>query len=76
MGIGLTLVFYVSHVRVWAVPVRNAKGSLELWFGGTVNRNRDAFEETFRELTTKIEARLTAASEEHSAAELPALAAK
>jgi cytochrome c biogenesis protein len=76
MGIGLTLVFYVSHVRVWVVPVRNAKGRLELWFGGTANRNRDAFEEMFRELTTKIEARLTAASEEHSAAELPALVAK
>jgi cytochrome c biogenesis protein len=76
MGIGLTLVFYVSHVRVWVVPVRDAKGRLELWFGGTANRNRDAFEETFRELTEKIEARLTTAGEERSAEEMASLAAK
>ncbi len=58
MGIGLTLVFYVAHTRFWAVPVREATGKLTLWIGGTANRNRDAFEERFSELTGKIESEL------------------
>jgi cytochrome c biogenesis protein len=77
MGIGLTLVFYVSHVRVWVVPVKNAKGRLELWLGGTANRNRDAFEETFREVVAKIEARLTPAEHaERPVAEVVTMATK
>ena len=77
MGIGLTLVFYVSHVRVWVVPVKNAKGRLELWLGGTANRNRDAFEETFREVVAKIEARLTPAERaERPVAEVVTMATK
>jgi cytochrome c biogenesis protein len=76
MGIGLALVFYVAHARVWAVPVRNAKGHLELWVGGTANRNRDAFEETFRELTAKIETRLASCGEQQPTAEIVTLAAK
>jgi cytochrome c biogenesis protein len=55
MGIGLTFVFYVAHTRFWAVPVRDARGKLWLWMGGTANRNRDAFEQRFRELAEKIE---------------------
>jgi hypothetical protein len=55
MGIGLTFVFYVAHTRFWAVPARDARGKLWLWVGGTANRNRDAFEQRFRELTEKIE---------------------
>lgn len=58
MGIGLTFVFYISHTRFWAVPVTDAKGKLRLWVGGTANRNRDAFELRFQELTGKIEAEL------------------
>jgi cytochrome c biogenesis protein len=76
MGIGLALVFYVAHARVWAVPVRTAKGQLELWVGGTANRNRDAFEETFRELTAKIETRLVSCGEQQPTAEIVTLAAK
>jgi cytochrome c biogenesis protein len=55
MGLGLTLVFYVAHVRLWAIPLRDARGKLWLWVGGTANRNRDAFEQRFRDLTEKIE---------------------
>jgi cytochrome c biogenesis protein ResB len=54
MAIGLTFVFYVIHVRLWVVPVRNANGSLQLWVGGTANRNRDAFEQTFKKLVEEI----------------------
>jgi cytochrome c biogenesis protein len=58
MGIGLTFVFYVAHTRFWAVPVRNASGVLTLWVGGTVNRNRDAFQERFRDVSEQIEIEL------------------
>jgi cytochrome c biogenesis protein len=58
MGIGFAFVFYVAHTRFWAVPVRGASGALTLWVGGTVNRNRDAFQERFREVTEHIEREL------------------
>jgi cytochrome c biogenesis protein len=54
MGIGLTFVFYVSHVRFWVFPVADRDGKLSLWVGGTSNRNRDAFEAHFKDLTEKI----------------------
>ena len=50
MAIGLTFVFYVVHMRFWVVPVRDARGQLALWVGGTANRNRDAFEVKFKKL--------------------------
>jgi cytochrome c biogenesis protein len=67
MGIGLSFVFYVAHVRFWAVPVRDSRGKPSLWIGGAANRNRDAFEQRFRELTEKIEAEVKAqvAAERH-----------
>jgi cytochrome c biogenesis protein len=58
MGIGLTFVFYVAHTRFWAVPVRSASGVFTLWVGGTVNRNRDAFQERFLSVTEQIELEL------------------
>jgi len=64
MGIGLSFVFYVAHVRFWAVPVRDARGKLSLWVGGTANRNRDAFEQRFCDLTKKIEAEVKAQIDE------------
>jgi hypothetical protein len=45
------------------VPVRGASGALTLWVGGTVNRNRDAFQERFREVTEQIERELKSATE-------------
>lgn len=58
MAIGLTFVFYVIHVRYWVVPVKDARGNLALWIGGAANRNRDAFEQTFKRLVERIEQEL------------------
>jgi cytochrome c biogenesis protein len=58
MAIGLTFVFYVSHVRLWVVPARNSGGQLTLWVGGTANRNRDAFELKFKHLVEQIQKEL------------------
>jgi len=63
MGIGLGLVFYVAHTRFWVVPVSDANGRLTLWVGGTANRNRDAFEQRFQDLTQTIDEQLQALSE-------------
>jgi cytochrome c biogenesis protein len=58
MGIGLGFVFYASHTRIWAVPAKNASGALTLWLGGTANRNREAFNEKFSDITKDIEKEL------------------
>jgi len=59
LGVGLAFVFYVVHMRFWAVPVRDEKtGLFTLWIGGTANRNRDAFEQRFDELIEAIEKEL------------------
>ena len=56
MGIGLAFVFYVVHMRFWAVPVRDERtGQISLWVGGSTNRNRDAFEQRFAELVEAVE---------------------
>jgi cytochrome c biogenesis protein len=60
MAIGLTFVFYVVHVRMWAVPVHDAQGKLALWIGGTANRNRDAFEQKFKLIVEAVEKELRA----------------
>jgi len=70
MAIGLTFVFYVVHVRYWVVPVQDGRGNLALWIGGSANRNRDAFEQTFKRLVERIEKELKPKFEE--AAEKPA----
>jgi cytochrome c biogenesis protein len=62
MAIGLTFVFYVAHVRLWVVPVTDARGNCLLWVGGTANRNRDAFEEKFKQLVGQIEKELKTTS--------------
>lgn len=74
MGIGLTIVFYLAHTRIWAVPVREAKGKLTLWVGGTANRNREAFEQRFRELTERVTAELNAQKETPSLAQIASIA--
>jgi ResB protein required for cytochrome c biosynthesis len=58
MAIGLTFVFYVIHMRFWVVPVQDARGSVTLWVGGTANRNRDAFEDTFKKFVAQIQKEL------------------
>jgi cytochrome c biogenesis protein ResB len=70
MGIGLAFVFYVVHMRFWALPVRDAKtGKYSLWIGGSANRNKDAFEQRFNDLVALVKQELktipkTAASEQ------------
>ena len=55
MVVGLAFVFYVVHVRIWVVPVSDPQtGKNSLWIGGSVNRNRDAFEERFQDLVTAV----------------------
>ncbi len=73
MAIGLTFVFYVVHVRIWVVPVKAADGSRALWIGGSANRNRDAFESTFKKLVEQIQKELkleSAAPAERQAASI------
>ncbi len=75
MGIGLSFVFYVVHIRFWLVPVRDAKtGKFSLWIGGTANRNRDAFAQRFSDLVAGVEKELktiAAGNDEKTAAHEP-----
>jgi cytochrome c biogenesis protein len=63
MGLGLVVVFYLVHSRVWVVPVRSEGGKLQLWVGGTANKNKDAFEHRFTELVKQIESELNISSQ-------------
>ena len=54
MAIGLTFVFYIAHQRFWVVPVLDSRGQLALWVGGAANRNREAFEDKFKQLVEQI----------------------
>lgn len=55
MGIGLAAVFYLAHARIWVAILRNQRGELSLWIGGSANRNKDAFEERFGKLVEEIQ---------------------
>jgi cytochrome c biogenesis protein len=76
MGLGLVVVFYLVHVRVWAAPVRNADGSLVLWIGGMANRNQDVFERRFREIVKEIESEVKAANGSSAPAQTHSLAGR
>jgi cytochrome c biogenesis protein len=58
MGFGLFVVFYLVHSRIWIVPVRDARGQVQLWIGGAANKNKDAFEQRFGDVTKKIESEI------------------
>ncbi len=62
MGLGLAVVFYLVHTRIWVVPVRDAQGRLQLWIGATANKNKYAFEERFRDLVKELDSELKAAA--------------
>lgn len=63
LGVGLAFVFYVIHMRFWAVPVRDERtGLYSLWIGGSANRNRDAFEQRFDELLAAVEREIQGSS--------------
>jgi cytochrome c biogenesis protein len=76
MGLGLALVFYFVHMRVWAVPVRDARGKLQLWIGGTSNKNKDAFEHRFRDVVAQIESELRTSAASGAESSVPALTGK
>jgi cytochrome c biogenesis protein len=74
MAAGLASVFYMVHVRLWAVVVRDARGGLTLWVGGTANKNKDVFEERFQELMERIRRELKAQAKPRSSEPVASLA--
>lgn len=51
--IALCSVFFFSHQRAWAVIEPDAKGS-KIYFGGSTNRNKPAFEGRFNSLVQSV----------------------
>jgi len=76
MGFGLAVVFYFVHVRAWAAPVRDARGQLMLWVGGSANKNKDVFEQRFRKVVEQIESELKISLEAGAKAPVTSLAGK
>jgi cytochrome c biogenesis protein len=58
MGLGLAIVFYLVHMRLWATVVRDTRGRMALWVGGAANRNKDVFEQRFQKLVEEIHSEL------------------
>jgi cytochrome c biogenesis protein len=54
MGVGLFVAFYMVHMRIWAVAIRDTHGRLVLWVGGAANKNKDRFEQKFAEVIDEI----------------------
>ncbi len=76
MGLGLAIVFYFVHIRLWAVPVRDSRGQLALWIGGTANKNKDVFEQRFQKIVEQIKSELKNSSEAGAEAPVASLAGK
>jgi cytochrome c biogenesis protein len=62
MGAGLFVAFYMVHMRLWIAAVPDARGKLVLWIGGQANKNRDRFEQKFKEVVDAIRAEMEGAS--------------
>jgi hypothetical protein len=58
LAVGLGTAFYLAHMRLWVVPVRDARGQMMLWIGGASNKHREVFQEKFASLTAEIEKEL------------------
>ena len=58
LRVKVPLTTYVVHMRFWIVPVQDASGRAVLWIGGSANRNRDAFEQTFKKVIDEIQKEL------------------
>jgi cytochrome c biogenesis protein len=58
MGLGLATAFYIVHMRFWVVPLRDVRGQLVLWFGGTSNKNREAFQHKFDAVADRLQQEL------------------
>jgi cytochrome c biogenesis protein len=52
---GLVVAFYLIHMRFWAVAVHDEKKGLVLWIGGACNKNKERFEERFKQVVESIE---------------------
>ena len=72
LGLGLAVVFYLVHSRIWVVPVRDERGQLALWIGGTANKNKDVFEQRFLKLVEQIQAEVKVSKSE-AGAETPVM---
>jgi len=57
--LGLAVVFYLVHMRFWALPARDARGRLVLWVGAVANKNKDVFEGRFQKLVREIESEIS-----------------
>jgi cytochrome c biogenesis protein len=68
MGLGLASAFYVVHIRLWAVTLRDAHGHQVLWVGGAANKNRDVFQQKFTQLSETIRKELRQAGKEQPGA--------
>ncbi|HEY4901387.1 MAG TPA: cytochrome c biogenesis protein ResB [Terriglobales bacterium] len=62
MGFGLFVAFYMVHMRLWVVAIPDAKGKLVLWIGGQANKNKDRFEQKFKDVVEGIRTELESAS--------------
>ena len=58
MAVGLTMAFYCVHRRYWAVVVDDPKLGQLLWVGMQADKNREHYEEEFREITDHIRGEL------------------
>lgn len=75
MGLGLVVSFYVVHMRFWAIAVADGKGGLTLWVGAAANKkNRESFEQKFRDLTEEIQHDLAKAPERSKVIAMSAVA--
>ena len=62
MGCGLFVAFYMVHMRLWVVAIPDTKGKLVLWVGGQANKNKDRFEQKFKDVVEGIRTELDRAS--------------
>ncbi len=61
---GLMLALYFSHIRIWGVAAKDARGQSILLLGGQPSKYRENFEQKFNELTGEVAAALTEAGSE------------
>jgi cytochrome c biogenesis protein len=63
MAVGLMMAFYMVHIRLWAVPLTDARGRSVLWVGASASKNREEFELRFRRLVETIETEVKEATQ-------------
>lgn len=63
--IGIFLLFYVSHRRVWAMITPKANGSTDVLMGGINQRRPEQFEEEFASLAQSVDQHLGRNAQKH-----------